>query len=153
MVRVISRGITIYRDSSGCQAGAVEPRGTGTAEARGSRTRGNRANRALSGFGDHGQAALVRKRSDVARGGHAGVALVVGWLVAVVGATGPTEEADRAAVRRDAVQDPLEVVLTHDHEPGPDVHRDGPVGVDPDREFLATAVPNAHRLSRPPSPR
>src|SRR3954454_1765186 len=147
MVRAVSRRITIYRDMASVNSGVVIAFG---GLARGDATAGAGP---ASGLGGHGQASPVRERSDVAGGRHGGIALVVRRLVAVVGAPGTAKEAHAAAVGRQAVEDPLEVVLAHDDEVGADVDGDRAVRVDPDGQVVGFRVASTHGLSLPRSPR
>ena len=61
---------------------------------------------------------------------------------------GPAQQPERAAVRGQAVQDPLQVVALHGHEPLADVHRDGAVRFRVDREVRLAPVADAHRPLR-----
>src|SRR3954454_16234168 len=145
-----TRGITPHHDIS--RHGECQPGSRDRFRWTGARRRDRRAGPA-SGLGGHGQASPVRERSDVAGGRHGGIALVVRRLVAVVGAPGTAKEAHAAAVGRQAVEDPLEVVLAHDDEVGADVDGDRAVRVDPDGQVVGFRVASTHGLSLPRSPR
>ena len=55
------------------------------------------------------------------------------------------------AVRREAVQDPLQVVAAHGHEPRPGVDGDGAVRLRVQREVRRRPVADAHRGLRQPA--